>query len=416
MDLKTIASLPLVIGARARAAELQEEVLDEQLELVAIPAPSYQEAERAAFVERRFQQLGLVDVHLDGVGNVFGRLPGSEHGSESGAALVTAHLDTVFAAETPLTPRRAGSRIHAPGITDNCRGLAAMLGTARVMIETGLSTRRQCWFVATVGEEGSGDLYGVKHIFREGGDFGDAAAFISLDGSGLRRIVHRALGSKRLRVEIRGPGGHSWADFGAANPLHAAAAVIAAARDVPLSTEPAASLTVARAGGGSSINAIPAEAWFEVDMRSEGSSQLRELESAFRDAVARALDDENRRRRSGTPPLQLVVEVIGDRPSGSTPADDPLVTAAMEATRLVGAEPELVASSTDSNVPISLGIPAITIGAGGESGGIHTLDEWYDDRHGGRGVERSLLVALAAAGGCQPARPARTTESSPTST
>jgi tripeptide aminopeptidase len=340
-------------------------------------------------------------VSRDEVGNVLGLLPGDETAGSAGAALVTAHLDTVFPAGTDVEPRTVGRRIYAPGITDNCRGLAALLTTARILCELGVTARRPLWFVATVGEEGAGDLYGVKHLLREGGPFADAAAFVSLDGSGLRRVVHRALGSKRLRVEVRGPGGHSWSDFGRANPLHALGAMIAALSSIPLPAEPPTSLTVARSGGGTTINAIPASAWCEIDMRSEGAAELHDLDRRARQAMQRAVDAENGRRLQGTEALALEITVIGDRPSGSIPADDPLVRAAMEATRLMGAEPELVASSTDSNVAISRGIPAVTIGAGGDSGGIHTPGEWYEDVEGAEGLERSLLVTLAAAGGLQ---------------
>jgi tripeptide aminopeptidase len=398
MDLNTLAELPLVRMARSRLREAEGEVLGEQLRLVVIPAPSFEEEERGRHVESRFTEMGLHDVHRDAVGNVLGRLPGSPEGRD-GAALVTAHLDTVFPAATPLKPRRVGKRIYAPGITDNCRGLAALLGTARVLSRFEVRTTSPLWFAATVGEEGHGDLYGVKHLFREGGEWRGASAFVSMDGSGLRRVVHRALGSKRLRVTYRGPGGHSWADFGAANPLHALGAAIAAMREIPLPTDPRTSLTVARSGGGTTINAIPSEAWLEVDMRSEGRDALLALEQAAATTLAAALDRENQQRRAGTPRLEMEVEVIGDRPSGTTPVDHPLVLAAVETTRRLGAEPELIASSTDANVPISLGIPSVTIGAGGESGGIHTLEEWYEDREGADGLERALLVTLAAAGG-----------------
>jgi tripeptide aminopeptidase len=386
--------------ARARMREIDAEVVEEQLRLVAIPAPTFQEEARAVFVEKRFQDLGLTEVHRDEVGNVLGRLAGgAEAADDDGAALITAHLDTVFPAECRPEPRRVGSRIYAPGITDNSRGLAAMLGTARVMTELGLRPARSIWFIATVGEEGAGDLYGVKHLFRPDGQFTRAAAFLSIDGSGLRRVVHRALGSRRLRVEIQGPGGHSWSDFGTANPIHAAGSAIAALRDLMLPPGPPTSLTVARVGGGTTINAIPDLTWFEIDMRSEGGVELERLERQAREAILRSVKAENASRRRGTAEISVTITTIGDRPSGVVALGEPLLMAAMEATRLVGEEPRLVASSTDSNVAISLGIPAVTIGGGGDSGGIHTLDEWYDNRGGAKGLERALLLTIAAGGG-----------------
>jgi tripeptide aminopeptidase len=398
--LADLATSPLICMARARMREIDTEVVAEQLRLVAIPAPTFQEETRAAFVEQRFHELGLTEVHRDEVGNVLGRLPtGAAATGESAATLITAHLDTVFPAECRPEPRQVGDRIYAPGITDNSRGLAAMLATARVMAELGLRPARTVWFIATVGEEGAGDLYGVKHLLRPTGRFARAAAFISIDGSGLRRIVHRALGSRRLRVEIEGPGGHSWSDFGTANPIHAAGSAIAALRELVLPPHPPTSLTVARIGGGTTINAVPDLAWFEMDMRSEGGVELERLERQARETISRAVKAENGRRRRGTAEISVTVTTIGDRPSGVVAPAEPLLLAAMEATRLMGEEPQLVASSTDSNVAISIGIPGITIGAGGDSGGIHTLDEWYDDREGVKGLERALLLTIAAAGG-----------------
>jgi tripeptide aminopeptidase len=396
----------LLRTARARIRELDAETLEEQLRLVAIPAPTFQEQVRGAYVADRLREIGLEQVHVDEVGNVLGRLPGAAPEPERSPALVTAHLDTVFAAGVDVTPRTVGKRHYAPGITDNCRGLAALLATARVLVETGLRTARPLWFVATVGEEGAGDLRGVKHLFREGSRYANAAAFVSIDGSGLRRIVHRALGSRRLRVEMRGPGGHSWSDFGVVNAIHASAAAVAGLAAIALPVDPPTSLTVARSGGGTTINAVPDCAWFEVDMRSEGGPELDALEAAARRIIERAVAAENQRRRTGSEELSLRIVVIGDRPSGSVSERDPLVAAAVRATRAAGAEPEMVASSTDSNVAISLGIPAVTIGAGGDSGGIHTPEEWYENVAGAEGLERSLLVAIAAAGGVVGDQPA----------
>jgi tripeptide aminopeptidase len=381
---------------RGRVHETDAETLAEQLALVRIPAPPFGEDARGEHVLARFRALGYGSAHRDEAGNVLAewRPPGVE-GEE---VVVAAHLDTVFPADTDVEPRTEGRRIHAPGITDNCRGLAAMLTLARLLAGGEAGTRRPVLFAATVGEEGIGDLRGVKHLFREGSPLRRAAAFIALDGSGLRRIVHRAIGSRRLRVEVEGPGGHSWADRGAPNPVSALAAAAAALSALPLPHPARSALTVARIGGGSSINAIPEHAWMELDLRSEAAGVLPRLEEAVHAALARAVEGEDARRRRGTPPLRPSVHVIGDRPSGETDAAHPLVRMAAATTASLGAAPELVGSSTDANVPTALGIPSIAIGAGGDSGGIHTLDEWYANDGGAVGVERALLVVLSAAG------------------
>lgn len=387
---------PAVRSARLRLAASGPEVLEEQLRIVQIPAPSLDEMERGSYLERRFRHIGLLDVFRDEVGNVLGRLPRPAHSSDP-PILVAAHLDTVFTRGTPLEPRVEGERIYAPGIADNARGLAAMIALARVMVETGLRTSGPIWFVGTVGEEGSGDLCGVKHLFREGSPFAAATAFISLDGTGLRRVVHRAIGARRFRVTVAGPGGHSWSDWGAPNPIHAIGAAITGMGELAMSCDPRTTLTVARAGGGTSINAIPADAWFEVDLRSEDPASLAGLSAEVERIALRAVQHENARRRADSLSLRAEIHLIGDRPAGSVALDERLVRAANLATRAVGARPDFSASSTDANVPISLGIPSVTLGAGGESGGIHTPGEWFADRDSTRALERALLTLLAVA-------------------
>ncbi|HEX2189843.1 MAG TPA: M20/M25/M40 family metallo-hydrolase [Longimicrobiaceae bacterium] len=397
MQLNRLLAHPAVARARALIHESDAETLREQVELVRVPAPSFAEEERGARVRARFAELGLAEAGCDEVGNVLARLP---RPAEPGAApvVVSAHLDTVFAAGTDLTPRHEGDRVYAPGITDNTRGLAALLALARVLRGAGIRTRRPLLFVATVGEEGIGDLRGVKHLFREGSPLRDAAAFLSLDGSGTGRIVHRAIGSRRLRVTVRGPGGHSWADRGAPNPVQALSAAVVAMGRVQPPPSARSAVTVARIGGGTSINSIPAEAWAEIDLRSETPQPLVRLEEEVRAAVHAAVEAENRARGRRGRALTHSFDTIGDRPSGATDPDAELVRAAVEVTRALGDQAELAASSTDSNVAISLGIPAVTVGAGGESGGVHTLGEWYCNRGGPRGIERALLIVLAVAG------------------
>ena len=396
--IRTLLESPSVRSVRARARRADHATLAEQIELASIPAPPFGEAARGEAVLRRFREMGLHGVAADEVGNVIGTIPGSANGGGPGPVVVAAHLDTVFAEGTDVTPRREGARIYAPGITDNSRGLAGMLAVARVMREAGVRVDAPVVFVATVGEEGSGDLRGVKHLFREGAPLREASAFIALDGSGLRRIVHRAIGSRRLRVEVEGPGGHSWADRGAPNPIVALGSAVAEIATLALPDEHRTSLTVARIGGGTSINAIPERAWMEIDMRGDIPGVLGEMEAGVRGVAARVVEKENAGRRAGTDALRLTVKVIGDRPSGETSPRAALVRAASAVTTALGARPELVGSSTDANVPMALGVPSIAIGVGGDSGGIHTVDEWYSNENGALGVERALLIVLAAAG------------------
>jgi len=383
-----------VTALRKRLRALDATTLEDMLAIVAIPAPPFGEAARGKFVAQLFEQIGL-HINVDEIGNVIAS------GSDGGAAapvIVAAHLDTVFPAETEISVRRNSGRVHAPGIADNSRGLAAMIAIARALQQQALQTAHPITFVATVGEEGVGDLRGVKHLFRPGSPFRNALAFISLDGTGRRRIVYRAIGSRRLRVTMTGPGGHSWADYGLVNPVHAMGLAIGGIGQIEIPRQPRSALTVGRVGGGTSVNAVPEEAWCEIDVRSEAANVLSEVESEVRRTIEAAVDHANAHRKRGSAALKLDVRLIGDRPSGETPVNGRLVRAARAATRLFGDTPELVASSTDANIPIALGIPAIAIGAGGESGGTHTTEEWYSNEGGLEGIERALLILLEMAG------------------
>jgi tripeptide aminopeptidase len=371
----------------------------EQIELTRIAAPPFGEEVRGAELLRRFEAIGLEDTHRDAIGNVFGRLPGTS--GVDGAVLLIAHLDTVFPADTSLEVRHEpDGRILAPGITDNSRGLAGMLALARALVAAGLRMRRPLYFVGSVGEEGLGDLRGVKHIFAEGSRWRAASAVVALDGTGLNRIVTRGAGSRRLRVRLHGPGGHSWSDWGIVNPAHALGAVIAAVAALPLPAEPKTTLTVARIGGGKSVNAIPEEAWMELDLRSEGAAALVQVERAVRQRLDAAVAVENQRAgaQNRRPALVSEVEIIGDRPPGAIAPDAELLSIARAATGLIGTDAEEISSSTDANVPMAAGIPALTLGCGGDGGGIHTRAEWYLNENGALGLERCLWVTLAAAG------------------
>jgi acetylornithine deacetylase/succinyl-diaminopimelate desuccinylase-like protein len=379
-------------AAHSRLAAHDDAIIRSQIAVAQIAAPTGEEHERAGWVARRFRDCGLSGIHTDAAGNVIGSRPGAE---DLPPVVICAHLDTVFPRETDLSIRRDGERLVGPGINDNGRGLAVMLALAAEIDGVRLRPRHPVEFVATTGEEGIGDLRGAKHYFADRGR--DAHAMVALDGAGDERIIHRALGSRRFRVSYSGPGGHSWAAFGVPNAVHAAAAAAARLASLPLPSTPRTTLSVGRIGGGLSVNSIPDRAWLEIDLRSTSAPQLDELERAIRRIAGLAAEEENARRAFGTRPLGVTVESIGCRPCGETPAEHDLVQSAIEATRLVGRHPDLALASTDANVPISQGIPAIAIGAGGRGGDAHTRSEWFDNLHGTLGVARALTIVMTAA-------------------
>ncbi len=391
-SIGSLAGRPDVAAARAWLERFDAETLRWQRAIAAIPAPTGEERRRADEVARRLGELGLEGVRRDVAGNVLAR---SGDGDGPGVVLA-AHLDTVFPPGTDLTARDQGRRIVAPGISDNARGLAGLLALAGACRHAGIRASAPMTFVATVGEEGAGDLAGAKHLFAEPGF--TPQAFIALDGAGTERVVHRALGSRRLRAVYRGPGGHSWAAFGVANPAHAVGVATAAIGDQALPLEPRSTASVVRIGGGSGLNTIPQEAWLELDLRSESEGALDALYGATTQALARALDVANRRRSPGTSPLTLQLVPLGQRPCGATDPRHELVRAAIAATQTVGRTPELAAASTDANVAIGRGVPGIALGAGGRGGDAHLVTEWYENVDAPLGLYRALLVACIAAG------------------
>ncbi len=371
------------------------EITDEQIRICSIPAPPFAESERALYLRDRFTQLGLNETHIDDEGNCVSLRPGR---SQSPLLVVSAHLDTVFPPGTNCEVRTAGNKLLAPGISDDCCGLAALVALATALEQTAIQTEGSLLFVGTVGEEGEGNLRGVRHLFKTGPWANRIDAFISLDGSGVERITNGALGSRRYRVLLKGSGGHSWADFGAANPVHALGRAVAKLASYPAPDEPRTTFNVGRIEGGVSVNSIPTEASMDVDLRSAAQDELVRLDAFLRRAVREATEEENALRQKGKQPLQLEVKLIGDRPSGETSAANQLVELASEATRALGFFPQLDHASTDSNIPVSLGIPAITLGAGGASGNSHTLAEWYDPHDRDLGLKRALLLMLGVVG------------------
>ena len=376
--------------ARARLLARDDVILSAQVAVTEIPAPTGDEGRRGRWIAQRFARLGLRDVHCDAAGNVIGW-----RGGESSVApvVVCAHLDTVFPVDIALRVRRDGRRFVGPGIGDNGRGLAAMLALAEEVDGVRVTPMRPIQFVATTGEEGAGDLRGVKHLFSTGRP---PAAVIALDGAGDERVVNRALGSRRYRITFRGAGGHSWAAYGVPNAVHAAGIATARIAELSMPRCPRTTLSVCRIGGGLSVNSIPQDAWIEVDLRSASQSVIGRIDIEIRALARAAAEEENGRRAHGTSPLAATIEVIGDRPCGETPADHPLVAMAMDATRCIGREPELTIASTDANVPISRGIPAIAIGAGGRGGEAHTPGEWFDNGDGPLGIARALTIVVGA--------------------
>jgi acetylornithine deacetylase/succinyl-diaminopimelate desuccinylase-like protein len=387
-----LAARPEVRAAFAAIEAQRAQANAELVELVQIPAPPFGEERRAARFAEMLRAAGVGDVSIDEVGNVIGRRRGRGRGP---TLAIIAHLDTVFPAETDLRVRVEGDTYHAPGIGDNTRGLVYLLVLARAMDAASLNTRGDILFVASVGEEGLGDLRGVRHLFRRGGPRIDAALVI--DGGSPGRIVNVAVGSSRYRVTVRGPGGHSWRAFGLGNTHHALGRIIArfdeAAAGVAASSNARATYNVGRISGGTSVNSIPFESSMEVDMRSAEPAAITALEATLRSAAEAGLAEENAARTEG-PELTLELESIGQRPAGSAP-DQGFVRTAAAAMAQFGVTPDYEASSTDANVPISLGVPAITISRGGVSGSSHALDEWWRDENSHLAPQIGLLIALS---------------------
>jgi acetylornithine deacetylase/succinyl-diaminopimelate desuccinylase-like protein len=388
-----LAVQPRVRDAAMLAMHADRETLNTQIELTRIPAPPFREGERGVRMAELFREAGLVRVRTDAAGNVLAELPDAPAGPP---LVLSAHLDTVFPEGTDITVVEEGDRILGPGIADDGRGLAVILAVARALVAAGLTPPRPLLLAATVGEEGVGDLRGVRELFSEGREGREALGFISVDGAGLDQLVSVGLGSRRYRVAVRGPGGHSWSDWGLPNPIHALGRAVGALSRIQLPTDPVATLSVGRWGGGTSVNAIPAEAWVEVDIRSASPQALADVDRAFKEAVDAAVTAINGEITGSDARLTYELSPIGARPAGETSWDSDLVRSARAATEALGVQPEISVASTDSNVPMSLGIPAVTMGGGGKAGGMHTLDEWYENDQGSLGVLRVLFTSLLA--------------------
>ncbi|MCC7126586.1 MAG: M20/M25/M40 family metallo-hydrolase [Acidobacteria bacterium] len=371
-----------------RAAEPQ--TLADQARICEVEAPPFKETQRGVMYAELLRQAGLTNVRTDKEGNVMGELAGAEPRPH---VVMAAHLDTVFPEGTDVKVTREGNVMRGPGIGDDCRGLAVLLAVARTMVKEGIKTPGTITFVGNVGEEGLGDLRGVKYMFNEGMK-GQIDRFVSIDGTGYG-ITNVAVGSLRYRVTFKGPGGHSFGAFGLSNPIHALGRAIAAISNFKVPTQPKTTFNVGRIGGGTSVNAIPFEAWMEVDMRSSDPASLKGVDAQFNKAVDDAVRDED--ARWGQKVLTADKALVGNRPAGQTSPESPIVRAAVAVTNALSLPVTLDEGSTDSNLPMSLGIPAITIDGGGRGTDAHALTESFDSTESWKGSQRALLIAIALA-------------------
>ena len=374
----------------------QERFVRELIALTQVPSPPFKEQARARAFADLLRQAGLRDVETDAAGNVMGIRKGSGAGR---LLVVNAHLDTVFPAGTDVTVRRAGTRLMAPGVGDDTRGLALLLALVRAMDAAKIQTASDVLFVGNVGEEGEGDLRGIKFLLHRGRYKDRVSQVLAIDGSEPDVITRGGVGSKRYRVTFSGPGGHSYGAFGIVNPAFAMAGAIARFSKVQVPATPKTTYSIGVVAGGTSVNSIPASVSMDVDMRSESCAELQKLDATFLGLVREAVDEENGARSTSQGPIAADPKVIGERPCGETALDAPIVQAAAAAIRAFGMTPSFGFSSTDANIPMSLGIPAITIGRGGPGGRQHSPDEWTDVEpvQNGKNIQMALAILLAVA-------------------
>jgi acetylornithine deacetylase/succinyl-diaminopimelate desuccinylase-like protein len=385
---------PKVKNAFEFIRQIEPETIEEQIKIAEIPAPTFEEEKRGEYFKKRFTEIGLENVRVDEVGNVIGERNGTG-GKDAPTLVLAAHLDTVFAIDTPLKTVREGTLIKVPGIGDDARGLTLLLAVAKTLAKHKIETVGKIIFVANVGEEGLGDLKGVRYLFNQELK-GQITHFISIDGTGLG-ITTGAVGSKRYRVTYAGKGGHSYGAFGIANPIHAVGRLIAKVSNFQTPPEPKTTFSVGMIRGGTSVNSIAREASFDIDMRSRDPYELQKLDALFKLNAQAALDEENG-RWDNNGKIALDIKLIGDRPTGTQSQDSPIIKIAAAANKFMNIENDFGFSSTDSNMPISIGIPAITIDGGGEGKGAHSLDEQWDSTDSHIGSQRALLITLGIVG------------------
>ncbi|HET6959950.1 MAG TPA: M20/M25/M40 family metallo-hydrolase, partial [Vicinamibacterales bacterium] len=385
--LKDPAVKSAIDGVKATEAQ----TIADQIRFCEIPAPEFKEEVRGQELKRVFTQLGLQNVRVDKVGNVLGDYPGA---AAHPHLVLAAHLDTVFPEGTDVKVKREGSILKGPGIGDDCRGLAVMVAIVREMKKANVKTPGSITFVANVGEEGLGDLRGVKELFKT--TLKDQIdRFVSIDGTGVH-VTNVAVGSHRYRITFKGPGGHSFGAFGLANPMGAMGRAIAKIQELQVPKQPRTTFNVGRIGGGTSVNSIPFEGWMELDMRSSDPASLAAIDASIQKAIDAAVVEEN--ARWGKPGVITVVkELVGDRPAGSTPENSPIVRNGLAAATVLGFTSNLGEGSTDSNTPMALGVPAITIGGGGRGRDAHALTENFDTTDAWQGAQHALLLTIALA-------------------
>jgi len=367
-------------------------VTDQQIALSEIPAPEFSETKRGEYLQKLLEATGL-QVHLDKTGNVVGERAGADANS---IILLAAHLDTVFPTGTDVRVKKNGNRIVGPGIADNGAGLAALVGVARALSEGRVRTNKTIVLAGDVGEEGEGNLRGIRALIEAYGS--RLAAVIAVDGASTEHITTQGIASHRFEVTITGPGGHSWSDFGAPNPITALARGIVKFSSFAVPEDPRSSYNFGVVEGGTSVNSIPARAVVKVDLRSEAEAEITKMESALRDAMQAGTKEEMAAVRDPNAQLQVNFRSLGLRPAGKLPENSPLLDSIRSVDRFLGTRSRLERSSTDANIPLSLGIPAISIGGGGKANGSHTLDEWYDPAGRELGLKRLFLTTVVLAG------------------
>jgi tripeptide aminopeptidase len=388
---QTLASREDVKKALDYSKDHQEENIEKQIAIAQVPASPFVEEQRGRYIADEFRRLGLENVEIDPKGNVLGW----RKGRSPRAMVVAAHIDTVFPPGTDFTVKRQGPRLNGPGVADDSRGLAAMIGLVEALNAGDVRTNRTLLFVGDVGEEGIGNLRGIKYLFEEGAYKDRLDAFISIDGDRPARVVSAEIGSRRYRVTLSGPGGHSWGNFGRVNPAEALGRIIARLAEIEAPKSPRTSYNVGRIGGGTSVNSIPFEAWFEFDMRSVEEDELIQLERQFLKAVDSGVEAENRSRDTSGGILKVDAKRVGLRHAIPKPPNETLTRAAMQAIHELGlGEPVLESGSTDANAVSSLNKPAITLGGGGLGGNFHSLEEWYEPKDAYQGIQNVLLTVL----------------------
>ncbi|WP_291787441.1 M20/M25/M40 family metallo-hydrolase [Cecembia sp.] len=395
-QVETLVQDPTVKKAFEYILSIDEQTVQDMITLTEIPSPSHHEEEKGKVFAEMLRNAGADKVWTDEVGNVIALRKGTK--SER-TFLVEGHLDTVFPFGTDVTVKERGDTLFAPGITDANRSLAIVVALLKTMVHENIRTKDDIWFAGTVGEEGLGDLKGMKHLFREGAH--PLAAHIAIDGGGLEDIVNGGIGSLRYKVTFKGPGGHSYGAFGIGNPHNALAQAVVSF--VPKADDftkegPKTTYSVSVLGGGTSVNSIPYESWMLVDMRSESQEKLQGINQLFLESIQEGLEKENAIIRRGKA-LTVDIEKVGDRPSGVADPDSPLIQQTMAIAKyLSGNDPVLSSSSTNSNIAFSLGVPAVTIGRGGLGGGAHSLDEWWINKDGHLAIQQALLLILMQGG------------------